>query len=38
LHVEVIELDRIGLRIEVGHRIGADARVEHETVVAGATD
>ena len=35
---EMIELDGVGLRIEVADRLGAHARMKHEAVVAGAAD
>ena len=33
---EVVELDRVGLRIEVDDGVGADAGIEYESVVARA--
>ena len=39
LHVgEVIELDRVLLRVEVDDGVGADAGVEDEIIVAGPAD
>jgi hypothetical protein len=35
---EVVELDRVILRIEVDDRVGANSRLEHEIVVTGPTD
>ena len=32
---KVVELERVGPRIEVADRLGADARLEHKSVVAG---
>ena len=39
LHVgELIEFDRVVLRIEVDDRVGADPRLEDETVIAGPAE